>query len=318
MLPHGSLNAHVEPVELLPVVVAPQLGGAAAIGPLQDRVRSSSSLTSTHTRTVWPSCDDVAGLDAVGIGVRPGVGGVEDPHVEVAGRAPAAVVDEEVAAGHDPVEHARRPGFDLPAEHLAVEAGGRLGIGRREVDEDQGVGIAHGGDPSRMVRWSDQASGRLRCWHGRVRRQSRLDPPVARRRPLRRPRRPPALPTSARARHGRLPGTRRRCRRRTRPLPAPRGAADARVHERRSPAVRLPRLAVRLRRALSPCRRRCRACPCRRPATSSRTTRRALRLGVGVPRHPGGRHPVHLPRHDDPSSAASTTRSSVERLGHAP
>ena len=59
-----------------------------------------------------------------------------------------AVVEQELAARHDAVERARRPRFDLPAEHGGVELGGGLRIGRREVDEDQGVRICHAPQPS--------------------------------------------------------------------------------------------------------------------------------------------------------------------------
>ena len=69
--------------------------------------------------------------------MRASVGGVVDAHVQVAGWALGAVVDLEVLAGNDPVEHAGRSGFDLPAEHGGVELGGRFGVGRREVDEDE-------------------------------------------------------------------------------------------------------------------------------------------------------------------------------------
>src|ERR671910_579084 len=55
---------------------------------------------------------DVARVGAVRIGMRPGVGDVEDAHVQVA-RGSGLAVDQEVVAGHDAVEHAGRAGLDL-------------------------------------------------------------------------------------------------------------------------------------------------------------------------------------------------------------
>ena len=104
----------------------------------------SSSLTRIQTRVARPSAASWRGFDARRIGVRAGVGHVVDAHVEVARRALRAVVELEVLARDDAMEHPGRAGLDLPAEHGRVELGRRLGVGRREVDEDQGVRIRHG------------------------------------------------------------------------------------------------------------------------------------------------------------------------------
>src|SRR5918995_661389 len=53
---------------------------------------------------------DVARVGAVRIGMRPGVGDVEDAHVQVA-RGSGLAVDQEVVAGHDAVEQAGRAGL---------------------------------------------------------------------------------------------------------------------------------------------------------------------------------------------------------------
>ena len=76
-------------------------------------------------------------LDSGGIGMRAGVGDVVDAHVQVADLRRRAVGQREMAAGHDAVELAGRPPFDLPSEHLGVEPPGGLGIVARQIDEDQ-------------------------------------------------------------------------------------------------------------------------------------------------------------------------------------
>ena len=103
----------VEPVELGPVVVAPEdLGAADSASP---RIRSieSSSLTRIHVRAVRPTGTTSRGSTPAGVGMRPRVRGVEDAHVQVARRSRRAVVEEEGLAGHDPVER-RRPGAARP------------------------------------------------------------------------------------------------------------------------------------------------------------------------------------------------------------
>ena len=110
-------------------------------------------------RTVRPSAATMTGLDTVWIGVWAGVGHVVDAEVEVARRAGCAVVEQEVVARHDAVEDPFGARLDLPAEHGGIELGRRRRVGRREVDEDQGVGIAHRRDPS-VHRRSDGQTNR--------------------------------------------------------------------------------------------------------------------------------------------------------------
>src|SRR5208283_2817105 len=81
--------------------------------------------------------------DAGGVGVRAGVVGLEDAEVQVADLALGPVGFEEVPAGNHAVIDAQRPVVVAPAEHLRIELAGRGRIVGGEVDEDQGVRIAH-------------------------------------------------------------------------------------------------------------------------------------------------------------------------------
>src|SRR5579863_2132913 len=133
----------VEAVEFLPIVIAPKLCGAPRQRPRHDVL---VRLVVSH-QNPDPSLASVrgkrAGLDAGRVWMRPGVGGVEDPQMQVPDLALRAAGIDEGAAGHHAVEDPKRPIVVSPAEHLGVEPAGRGRIVRSEVDEDQGVWRGH-------------------------------------------------------------------------------------------------------------------------------------------------------------------------------
>ncbi len=78
-------------------------------------------------------------LDAGRVRMGPGVGHVVDAEVQVADFGVVAIRAGEVSAGNTAIEHAGRSRLDFPAEDVAVEVCGGLGVVGGHVDENQGV-----------------------------------------------------------------------------------------------------------------------------------------------------------------------------------
>ena len=133
--------------ELLPEVVAPELGRPVLDRSVHDPVHR---VVVAHEEPGPGGAPTV--VELLGLGRPPrvgsGRGGVVDPHVEVAGRTLAAVVDLEVLARDDPLEDAGDPVLDLPAEHGLVEPLAGFDVVDRDVDEDQDVGVRRAHAPT--------------------------------------------------------------------------------------------------------------------------------------------------------------------------